>query len=63
VASGKKTAPDLLAMLSTKAVFTEEQKAAILCLKPKAAEPPPAEASTAAWVEDMNTAEAQGAAQ
>lgn len=41
VFDGKKTAPDLLAMLSTKAVFTEEQKAAILALKPKAAEPPP----------------------
>ncbi len=34
VAAGKKTAPDLLAMLSTKATFTEEQKARILSLKP-----------------------------
>lgn len=32
VAAGKKTAPDLLATLSTKAVFTEEQKAQILSL-------------------------------
>lgn len=45
VASGKKTAPDLLAMLSTKAVFSEQQKAAILSLKAKAKPteaPPPA---------------------
>lgn len=33
VAEGKKGAPALLAMLSTKAVFSEEQKAAILSLK------------------------------
>jgi hypothetical protein len=38
VAAGKKTASDLLAMLSTKATFSEEQKAAILSLK---AAPPP----------------------
>lgn len=40
VESGKKTAPDLLAMLSTKATFTEEQKAKVLALagKPAAAE-------------------------
>lgn len=38
VAEGKKTAPDLLAMLSTKATFSEEQKAKILSLK-KAALP------------------------
>lgn len=39
VESGKKTAADLLAMLSTKATFTEEQKAAVLALgKPAAAE-------------------------
>lgn len=41
VADGKKTAPDLLAMLSTKATFSEEQKAQILSLKARAAEPPP----------------------
>ena len=40
VASGKKTAPDLLAMLSTKATFTEEQKAKVLSLKPAAAAAP-----------------------
>ena len=39
VSDGKKTAPDLLAMLSTKATFTEPQKAQILSLK-KAAPPP-----------------------
>lgn len=38
VANGRKAAPDLLATLSTKATFSEEQKAAILSLK-KAPEP------------------------
>ncbi len=38
--TGRKTAPELLAMLSTKATFTEEQKAQILTLK-KAPEPAP----------------------
>jgi hypothetical protein len=33
VSAGKKTAPDLLAFLSTKALFNEEQKAQILSLK------------------------------
>jgi hypothetical protein len=42
VASGKKTAPDLLAMLSTKATFSEEQKAKILSLKKAPAVEPPA---------------------
>lgn len=44
VADGKKTAPDLLATLSTKATFSEEQKARILSLKKAttAAPPPPA---------------------
>lgn len=37
VESGKKTPPDLLAMLSTKATFSEAQKAAILALKAKPA--------------------------
>lgn len=48
VADGKKTAGDLLAMLGTKATFSEEQKAQILSLKkaaPPPAEAPPAEAS------------------
>ena len=44
--AGKKTAPELLAMLSTKATFSEQQKARILSLKKSeapAAPPPPAE--------------------
>jgi len=58
VASGKKTAPDLLAMLSTKAVFSDEQKAAILSLKAKVAEtPPPAEPARDIFVDDMEAAE------
>lgn len=61
VAGGKKTASALLAMLQTKATFTEEQKAAILSLKPaaddamQAAAPAPAADS---FVDDMNAAEA-----
>jgi hypothetical protein len=65
VAAGKKTAPDLLAMLSTKATFTEQQKAAILSLKPaQAATPapapepaPPPASATDAWVDDFDKAE------
>lgn len=57
VAAGKKTAPDLLAMLSTKAAFSEEQKAAILCLKVKAADAPPPDADP--FVADMEAAEAK----
>lgn len=41
VAGGKKTAGELLAMLSTKATFTEEQKARILSLKKDAPPAPP----------------------
>ena len=41
VADGKKTAGDLLATLSTKATFSEEQKAVILSLKVKQQEEPP----------------------
>lgn len=62
--SGKKTAADLLATMSTKATFTEEQKAQILALKPKATAPAPAPAAddgTAGFVADMEAAE--GAAQ
>jgi hypothetical protein len=47
VADGKKTPSDLLAMLSTKATFTEQQKAQILSLKkaaPPPADPPPPDA-------------------
>ncbi len=43
VASGKKTASALLAMLQTKATFSEEQKAVILSLKPAATEATPAQ--------------------
>ena len=60
VAIGKKTAPDLLAMLSTKATFSEEQKAQILSLK-KAAPPATDEPEVDPFVADMNAAE--GAAQ
>ena len=64
VADGKKTAGDLLAMLSTKATFSEEQKATILSLKGKPAEPEATQAQTAEhddFVAAMNAAE--GAAQ
>ena len=66
VSEGKKTAPDLLAMLSTRATFTEEQKAAILSLKatPKPEPKPAPETATDAFVADMEAAEAaEGAAQ
>lgn len=52
VEGGKKSAPDLLATLSTKALFSEEQKAVILSLKAPASDP---------FVDEMNAAE--GAAQ
>lgn len=61
VAGGKKTASALLAMLQTKATFTEEQKAAILSLKPAADDAMPAAAPAPAadsFVDDMNAAEA-----
>jgi len=69
VADGKKTASALLAMLSTKATFSEEQKARILALKPAAEDATPAAAPAPApaagehddFVADMNAAE--GAAQ
>ena len=64
VESGKKTAADLLSTLSTKAVFTEAQKAAILVLKAKAAPAPapaPAPDAADAFVAEMDAAE--GAAQ
>jgi hypothetical protein len=65
VADGKKTASDLFAMLSTKATFSEEQKASILSLKirPPVDVPPdqpaaPAETADATdtWVEDYDAA-------
>ena len=72
VADGKKTAPDLLATLSTKATFSEEQKARILSLKKAttAAPPPAAPPADAAqhasnehddFVAEMNAAEQAGA--
>jgi phage recombination protein Bet len=67
VADGKKTASALLAMLQTKATFTEEQRARILALKPAAEDATPAPAPAPAtgehddFVADMNAAE--GAAQ
>ena len=63
VASGKKTAAGLLAMLSTKASFTEPQKAQILALGTVAAEAAPAPAPAAAsnpvddFVAEMEAAE------
>lgn len=55
VASGKKTPGDLLAMLSTKATFSEEQKAAILSLK--AAPPEPEPEPVDEFVSDIEAAE------
>jgi len=54
VADGRKTAPDLLAMLSTKATFSEEQKARVLSLKKAAPEPEPepAPAATSTTADD-----------
>lgn len=55
VESGRKTAADLLAMLSTKATFSAEQRAEILAL----AAPAPAETPVDGFVAEMNAAEAQ----
>lgn len=70
VADGKKTASALLAMLQTKATFTEPQKARILSLKPAAQDatpapaPAPAQAAEPApppvgdeWADDYAAAE------
>jgi len=71
VAGGKKSASDLLAMLSTKATFSEEQKARILSLKTQpASDAKPADAKPAEepkkvddpFVADMEAAEERGAA-
>jgi len=67
VASGKKTASALLAMLQTKATFSEEQKAQILSLKPQAEDATPAAAPAPAaesaqrddFVSDMEAEEAK----
>lgn len=62
VASGKKTPGDLLAMLGTKATFSEEQKAQILSLKK--AEPEPDHLPAAAHADFVAAMEAaQGDAQ
>ena len=58
VESGKKTAADLLAMLSTKATFSEEQKAKILALG-KVNEAPAPAAAADPFVADMEAAELQ----
>ena len=60
VAGGKKTAPELLATLSTKATFTEPQKAAILSLKKAgetAAESAQQRPADDDFVRDMDAAE------
>ncbi len=58
VADGKKTAQALLATLSTKAQFTEEQKAAVLSLKPRPVDPPaPPAGEHSDFVADMEAAE------
>jgi len=60
VESGRKTATDLLTMLSTKASFTDEQRAQILALKVPAAESAPAaEPVDDDFVRDMAAAEGQ----
>lgn len=56
VAEGKKSAPDLLAILGTKATFSEEQKARILALD-KPAAPPPASNEHADFIGDMDAAD------
>lgn len=56
VADGKKTASDLLAMLSTRAAFSEEQKATILSLKVNRPEPETAVVDNS-FVAEMEAAE------
>ncbi len=78
VESGKKTAADLLATLSTRASFSDEQRAKLLALKakptgapPPAGDAPPAapataagaDAATDAWAADFDAASGQGGAQ
>lgn len=63
VAEGKKSPSDLLATLSTKAAFSEEQKARVLSLKrapDPAPAPPPAAGEHADFVGAMEAAEAAG---
>ena len=56
--STKKTAADLLAMLATKATFTDAQRATVLGLgsKPEP-KPEPDKTATDEWVDDMEAAE------
>jgi hypothetical protein len=61
VADGRKTAPDLLTMLSTKATFTERQKAQILALKKAEAPADPQAPEVDPFVRDLE--EAEGAQQ
>lgn len=66
VGDGKKTASELMAMLSTRATFSEQQKATILSLKVAAVDAMPAAAPAPdadPFVTDMEAAERQGAAQ
>jgi hypothetical protein len=69
VEGGKKTASELLAMLSTKATFDEQQKARILSLKKARAAEPPAQASADTPIQDgvdswaADYAAAEGSAQ
>ena len=64
VAGGKKTASALLAMLQTKATFTEDQKARVLALKPEAEDATPTQAAAtgehADFLDDMAAAEGDG---
>lgn len=59
VADGKKTPGGLLSMLSTRATFSESQKAAILSLKVHQPEPEPEPAEVDPFVSDMEAAEEQ----
>lgn len=55
VESGRKTAADLLAMLATKATFTDEQRGQILALQPAPAAA--VDAETGEFIADMEAAE------
>lgn len=61
VESGRKTAADLMAMLATKATFTEEQRAAVLALQPAPAAAPDVDPETGEFAAEYEAAE--GAAQ
>lgn len=66
VGDGKKTASELMAMLSTRATFSEQQKATILSLKVAAVDATPAAAPAPdadPFVTDMEAAKLQGVAE